>query len=747
MTTKMIRNETEATLVRDEDSQSGSEQGAQVKFDVISVESGISSGENERPREPINLLVKLKSPVPPDHISFNSSSYTSDFHSDTSSEVDYSLPIRRLKTPREIKLKLFVAFLFILIIVNVTLVWIFHKPKPTTLHLGNAKVVVDYGHMYVSYQSKIVLESQLAVNLPNASPYGCAGKKHKNGICLLWKGYVKLNATFHKEDAAECYSVEWISLDKNYVPLDCVSLNGAWWYGGGEMKDMKWPINSQNVSMTQYLSSDLRYESATFGSVLEPYWLSSKGISIYVDDTTPLYVSLNHNNDNNLCFQGKYEDSMYRMPDDKLSTLKYTVCAHPDINAAHQFISQEHFDTPDSYPDEHLFESPVWLTAYLGDTNQSQVLAFAEQIQEQEYNSSQLVLHDTYLLRYGDLDFDPVTFPNPADMFERLHHLGFNTAIWMHPFANTDSHTFGKGLGPGYWIRGPRDISPELTQWWHGIAAGILDVTNPKAVQWFTDKLKNLKEKLGVDSFQFVGGEVSWLPPEFSTCHPTVYPGEYTTAYTALVAGLGSSNQVRAAYRSQSKSVFLNIMEKNASWDSENGLKSIIPTVLTYSIMGYPFVIPDVIGGRGNNSLPDRELYIRWLELSAFLPVMQFLTPPWEYDQEVNDLATEWVKFHRDVIAPKMIALAQEFIMTGNPIIRPVWWGNSSDEIVYQIDTEFLIGPDTLVAPVLTKGERERDVYIPYGTWVNEITGDILTGRQWIKVDVPLGKVAYFTKS
>lgn len=42
--------------------------------------------------------------------------------------------------------------------------------------------------------------------------------------------------------------------------------------------------------------------------------------------------------------------------------------------------------------------------------------------------------------------------------------------------------------------------------------------------------------------------------------------------------------------------------------------------------------------GRINEThgLPDRELYIRWLELSAFMPAMQFSIPPWAYDNEVS---------------------------------------------------------------------------------------------------------------
>lgn len=38
----------------------------------------------------------------------------------------------------------------------------------------------------------------------------------------------------------------------------------------------------------------------------------------------------------------------------------------------------------------------------------------------------------------------------------------------------------------------------------------------------------------------------------------------------------------------------------------------------------------------GKSGLPDRELYIRWLELSAFMPAMQFSIPPWVYDNEVS---------------------------------------------------------------------------------------------------------------
>jgi len=37
---------------------------------------------------------------------------------------------------------------------------------------------------------------------------------------------------------------------------------------------------------------------------------------------------------------------------------------------------------------------------------------------------------------------------------------------------------------------------------------------------------------------------------------------------------------------------------------------------------------------------PERELYIRWMELTALMPVMQFSVVPWHYDEEVSVLLT-----------------------------------------------------------------------------------------------------------
>ena len=76
--------------------------------------------------------------------------------------------------------------------------------------------------------------------------------------------------------------------------------------------------------------------------------------------------------------------------------------------------------------------------------------------------------------------------------------------------------------------------------------------------------------------------------------------------------------------------MFVRMGDKESRWGYDNGLKTIIPTALTFGILGYPFILPDMIGGNaytyeGDNIeltqtvLPDRELYIRWLQVTVII--------------------------------------------------------------------------------------------------------------------------------
>ena len=163
-------------------------------------------------------------------------------------------------------------------------------------------------------------------------------------------------------------------------------------------------------------------------------------------------------------------------------------------------------------------------------------------------------------------------------------------------------------------------------------------------MKWWVARLKKL-QNLGIDSFKFDAGEVSWLPqPPVLTGKDELKPGIFTTKYvTALAENFDSAIEARVGWRSQNLPIFIRMIDKDSRFTWNNGLPTLITTLLQMNLNGYVFVLPDMIGGNGyvNNSfsqteIPPAELFIRWLQANVFMPSLQYSFVPWDYDSEVN---------------------------------------------------------------------------------------------------------------
>jgi len=110
------------------------------------------------------------------------------------------------------------------------------------------------------------------------------------------------------------------------------------------------------------------------------------------------------------------------------------------------------------------------------------------------------------------------------------------------------------------------------------------------------------------------------------------------------------------------------MLDKDTAWSHDNGLRSIIPTALVSGILGYPFVLPDMIGGNGygrERAAPDRELFTRWTQLTAFLPAMQFSFLPWKYDEETIAIVRKFVELHEKAVGDEIEAAAKDAVLHG----------------------------------------------------------------------------------
>ncbi|XP_064611379.1 myogenesis-regulating glycosidase-like [Liolophura sinensis] len=576
-----------------------------------------------------------------------------------------------------------------------------------------------------------------------------------SSLCREWTDRAKLTIKRRDVNDVQCYEVSWQATRCVSQTLrDCVQMAKAHWYGGAEDWYQYWPLELWSRAESPYVAGDSY--ARDIGGVMERYFFNTNGFGIYIDKEVPLYVSINNTGDNELCLASKYAPP-YNNFDNSLPHLNYTVCRARNVKIIHEYMSNKYFKRPDKIPDERLFTSPIWSTwaQYKKDINQSTVMEFANDILSNNFPHSQIEIDDDWTVHYGDMDFNRAKFPDPAGMVKNLTDMGFRTTIWVHPFANIDSMAFATGSVERYFVTEPRGKIPALVSWWRGNASGILDVTNPTAFQWYLNDLKMLRDKYNISSFKFDAGEVPWLPAAYKTNQTYRNPDDYTTLWAELAYQADTEvrhQEVRVGSRSQHLPIFVRMLDRDSNWDYDNGLKTLIPVTFTFGLLGYPFVLPDMIGGNAYNgslegrAYPEKELFIRWLELNAFLPSMQFSIVPWNYDDEVINISRRYIKLHEEY-SPKIIHLARKFNETGAPIIRPLWWIAPNDEDAQTIDTEFLLGDDLIVAPILERNARNRDIYLPDGRWKDNLRGGELDGGQWHRnYSVALDELAYFTK-
>jgi alpha-D-xyloside xylohydrolase len=79
--------------------------------------------------------------------------------------------------------------------------------------------------------------------------------------------------------------------------------------------------------------------------------------------------------------------------------------------------------------------------------------------------------------------------------------------------------------------------------------------------------------------------------------------------------------------------------------------------------------------------------------------------------------------------------------------MRPLFLGFPADETSWDIEDEFLLGDDVLVAPVTREGARQRAVYLPAGTdWLDAWTGAPCGGGSWLTAAAPLEVIPVYLR-
>ncbi|XP_065672279.1 myogenesis-regulating glycosidase [Hydra vulgaris] len=560
--------------------------------------------------------------------------------------------------------------------------------------------------------------------------------------------------TITKQNFSEqCYEIHWKA---NYHTKlqDCFDVKNSHWFGLGELFSQKWPLNKVTFPMTPFLTSDFldKYQPKLFGGVLEPLIVNSLGGGIYVADYVPLHVSMNDNTLSRFCIKADYNNYHMAYTDSLSNELNYTICFADNIKNVHKLLFDQFINKPDGVPDREMFTKPIWSTwvRYQKNINGVKLKEFVNEIKAHNFEGSQIEIDDQYSSAYGDYDFDTKKFSDINKIMEQIKEAGFRVTVWVYPFSNIGSKSLNHYKD--FVVVGEKGI-PGLTEWWDGIGA-IIDTTSESARQNFINRLLDFK-KLGIDGFKFDAGEVNYLPYMYKLNTPQVNPNYFSYNYVKIASAIsGNLSEVRVGYKSQRFSVFVRILDRSTIWEVHNGLRSVLTAVLTLGILGYPFILPDMVGGNTCNYKPDcnykyklnRELYVRWTQLSIFLPAIQFSVTPWDYDNDVVTLVQNALMI-RKYLSDEIYKAACEAKSTGNPIIRPLWWYWPYDKEAIITDSQFMLGENFLITPVLDQNVVLHQVYLPVGIWEKqwgEKTMFNITKGSFQNFNVTLSDICYF---
>jgi alpha-glucosidase len=183
-----------------------------------------------------------------------------------------------------------------------------------------------------------------------------------------------------------------------------------------------------------------------------------------------------------------------------------------------------------------------------------------------------------------------------------------------------------------------------------------------------------------------------------------------------------------------------------STWDS---LAISIPMFQTLGLSGEPFVGSDVGGfiGRANG-----ELLVRSYQVSFLAPFCRnhhelsgYDQEPWRFGKYYEEIVRKYLKLRYRML-PFLYTTLEEAHRTGVPLFRPLVLNYPNDESTYNLDDQFMVGDDLLVAPVVAPGITSRMVYLPEGSWYDYWSNRKYKGGTMVTVEAPLDKAPMFVR-
>jgi alpha-D-xyloside xylohydrolase len=405
--------------------------------------------------------------------------------------------------------------------------------------------------------------------------------------------------------------------------------------------------------------------------------------------------------------------------------------------------------------------------------NQAQVESDIETMRDLDLPASGIWIDRPYATAVNSFDFDSSMFTDPVAMVDFAHEMGFRMALWHTPYLDEDHEAtkvlHEEALAKGYYP----PTSGILANGW----GNIIDYTNPEAFAWWQGLIHRYTD-MGIEGFKLdyaedivpgiFGGRNIWefydgrddrtMHAEYQYLYHQVYAQTLPTEGGFLIcraATIGDQVNVSVIWPGDLDANMAkhkeHVVDGDEEYNAVGGLPAALIASLTLGPSGFPFFGSDTGGYR--HSPTDKETFTRWFEHTSLSSVMQIGTSTnevaWEFkegtgfDQEMLDWYRIYTRLHLRLF-PYEWTYAERIATDGRPIQRAL--GLAYPELGVHPDDTYLFGDDLLVAPVVERGARERDVVFPPGVWIDWWDGARYEGNQTAVVDAPLGKLPLYLR-
>lgn len=439
---------------------------------------------------------------------------------------------------------------------------------------------------------------------------------------------------------------------------------------------------------------------------------------------------------------------------------------------------------------------PKWAFGYVQSkeryTSQAELLAVAREYRERALPLDCIVLD--WKSWTGDLwgqkSLDPERFPDPDRMTEELHALGIRLMVSIWPIMQPGGDDW-RELSDGGYLLGNQatynafDPAARAVYWEqanrglfaHGFDAWWSDSTEPFDADWTGATKLEPEERMRINTEE----AKRYIDPELINAYSLVHSEGIYAGQRAANADKRVFNLTRSAYLGQQRFGTVTWSgDVSATWET---LRRQIADGLNFCATGLPYWSTDAGAyfvarkpdlwfwagdyDAGVADLGYRELYVRWFQYEAWLPILRSHgtdTPRevWRFgepgDATYEALAAAIRLRYR--LLPYLYSLAGWTTQQDYTMLRALPFDFRNDPNALNVGDQFMLGPAFLICPVyrpawfgpgstpIAYGPRSRHVYLPEGSeWFDFWTDRCLSGGQVVALDAPLERIPVLVRA